>query len=152
MGKLRPQDERLLPKVMLLVPNGAGTRTHIHLCLRPVIFPLELSNPHESPGFRTWPGPKLGEARQALGIYRIGAGGADSGMSGRVKGQGCGGEGCVSLLSTLPPSQASRGLVHAVTIAATTAAEETPLPGLFWVCKEWVRRLLLEARAGKVGV
>lgn len=30
--------------------------------------------------------------------------------------------------------------------------QATPLLGLFWVCKEWVRRLLLEARAGRVGV
>lgn len=68
MGKLRLQGGGTLLKVMLLVPNGAGTRTQVHLSPRPVVFPLELSNPQESLGIGTWPGHELGEARRTLGI------------------------------------------------------------------------------------
>lgn len=52
MGKLRLQDEETLLKVMLLVPDGSGTRTQVHLSSMPIIFPLELSNPQESLGLR----------------------------------------------------------------------------------------------------
>ena len=52
---------------MLLAPVGAGTQTQVPLSLRPVIFSPELSNPRETPDFKTQPGHKLGEARRALG-------------------------------------------------------------------------------------